>query len=170
MATGNAYLKAGATVVFGSDPGDDVAWTTEGVTNGAGHQSAQYDLGDANVTARPDEYRVRFYIQLQAIIFVVGNTIDVYAKTSDSATLHLDNDDGTSDIALSDSNKLKNLMYVGSAIVDEVTAGIEFVMTATIRLPSQYVHFVLENNSGADLSLTASATKLELTPIYMQAQ
>jgi hypothetical protein len=163
------YLKHGITVVFGSEGGDDVAWTTEGVTNGSGRQSAQHDFG-VDTAARPDELQIRFFTQCQATTPVIGNTIDVYAKTSDHATLHLDNDEGTGDIALSSSDKLKNLHYVGSAIVDEVVADIEFVLSTRFITSHRYIHFVFENNSGASITSDVAETKLEMTPIYYQGQ
>lgn len=163
------YLKHGTTVVFGSEGGDDVDWSTESIVDGAGRQSAQHDFG-ADTAARPDEVKIRFYTQLQATTPVVGNTIDLYAKTSDHATLHLDNDDGTGDIALSSSDKLKNLHYVGSIIVDEAAANIEFVLSMRFTTAARYIHFVFVNNSGATITTDVAETKLEMTPIYYQGQ
>ena len=160
------YLREGTTIVFGSEGGDDVAWSTESITNTNGRQSAQHDFG---VVPRPDELRIRFYTQCQATP-TLGGRIEVYAKTSDHATLHLDNDDGTGDIALSSPNKLKNLHWVGPAIVDEAAANIEFVFSGRFKTASRYIHFVFVNNSGATITTDVAETKLEMTPIYYQGQ
>jgi len=165
---GEIYLRYGTKIIFGSEGGDDVAWTTESVVNGAGRQSAQHDLRPTN--PQPDELLIRFYTQCKATGITLNNTIDVWAKTSDHATLHLDNDEGTGDIILSSSDKLVNLHWVGPAIVDQAAANIEFVLSTRIVIPNRYIHFVFENNSGADITDDVAETKLEMTPIFYQGQ
>ncbi len=167
MAAGDIIVVEGTTIVFGSEGGDDVNWSTESVSNNAGRQSAQYDLGAGS---RTPFYKLRFFTQCQATP-VVENTIDVFLKTSNNATLHLDNDDGTGDIAVSAKNKLLNLDYVGSAIVDEAAANVEFVLSVEeYVITARYIHAVMWNASGATSTSDASETKLELTPLTYQVQ
>ena len=162
---GEIYLGEGTMVDFGD--GGTVAMDLTGLADGASQQSAQHNLGAA---PRPDEYRVRAYFKLTGTAQSVGETLDVYVKTSDDASNHLDNDEGVGDLTMSNTDKLKNLMYVGSAVVDEDATGIEYVMSATVRITSRYVHMVVHNNTGESTSTTASENQVELTPIYYQSQ
>lgn len=165
MAT-DFYIDHGTTIVFGSEVGDDVAWSTENISNGAGRQATLYDLG-ADGTARPEAYRYRFHTQAQASP-TAGNSCELYMKTSDGT--HPDNDDGATDAAVSASNKLKNLDVLKPAICDEAAANIEFVSKGIIRLPHRYCAPVLWNALGSAITNDAAETKLHLTPIYPQSQ
>ena len=73
----------------------------------------------------------------------VGAQIKIYLKTSDGS--HPDNDDGTGEMALSSVNKLKNLIYLGSIIVDEAAANVEMVKSGSIEIDARYVNVVYYN-------------------------
>ena len=160
------YIDHGATIVFGSEVGDDVAWSTESIANGAGRQATLYDLG-ADGTARPGRYRYRFHTQAQATP-TVGNLCQVYAKTSDGS--HPDNDDGASDAAVSAEDKLKNLQVMMPAIVDQAAANIEYVSRGWLMLEHRWFAPVLWNAMGSAITADAAETKLHLTPVYDQVQ
>ncbi len=160
------YMQEEATVVFGAEAGDDVAWSTNSVLDGAGQQSAQYDLG---LAPRSQDYRVRFYSRLQAGA-AINQTLDLYLKTGDDPALHLDNDEGVGDIPLSAVSKLVNLHYIGSIAVDSTGVDIELVSSMYVSIISRYIHFVFQNQSGAETSAALSATKVELTPIPFEGQ
>ena len=160
------YIDHGTTIVFGSEVGDDVAWSTESIGNGAGRQAALHDLG-ADGTARPRLYRYRFHTQAQATP-TVGNYCDLRGKTSDGT--HPDNDDGAGDAAVSAEDKLSNLMILTPARVDQAAANIEFVSIGTISLWHRYFAPVLWNAMGSAITADAAETKLHLTPVYNQSQ
>jgi hypothetical protein len=160
------YIDHGTTIVFGSEVGDDVAWSTENIANAAGRQATLYDLG-ADGTARPGKYRYRFHTQAQASP-TVGNSCELYMKTSDGT--HPDNDDGTSDAAVSASDKTKNLDVLKPAICDEAAANIEFVSKGIVRLPHRWCAPVLWNALGSAITNDVAETKLHLTPLYDQVQ
>lgn len=160
------YEKFGTAIVFGSEGGDDVDWSTENISSGAGRQSAQADLV-ALTTARATRYRVRFWTQLQATP-TFGRAVQLFAKTSDGS--HPLNDDGTGDAALSDEDKLANLLFIGTIVVDEAAANVEMVLEAEIVLRERYVQLVLYNDSGAAITNDAAETKAELIPVYDEIQ
>lgn len=160
------YIDHGTTIVFGSEVGDDVAWSTENIANAAGRQATLYDLG-ADGTARPGLYRYRFHTQAQATP-TVDNCCELYGKTSDGT--HPDNDDGATDAAVSAANKLKNLTVMRPAIVDEAAANIEFVSKGVVELLHRYFAPVLWNAMGSAITNDAAETKLHLTPVYDQSQ
>lgn len=160
------YIEHGTAVVFGSEVGDDVAWSTENISDGAGRQASLYDQG-AEGTARPERWQYRFYTQAQATP-TVGNMLECHLKTSDGS--HPDNDDGASDAAVSAADKLKNLTLLLSPIVDEAAANVEFVSKGTIRIPHRYFGPVLWNAMGSAVTNDAGETKAVFTPIYEQQQ
>lgn len=166
------YQKLGTAVVFGSEVADDVDWSTENISTAAGRQSDQHDLG-VLTTARPLRYLVEFWAQFQATP-TVGNICRLYAlsaETASAATAHAQNDDGLSDAAVSAENKLRNLTYIGSIVVDEAAANIEMVMPPTIiELPRRYVQLVLWNAAGSAITNDAAETKARLTPLYDEIQ
>ena len=95
--------------------------------------------------------------------------LDVHSRTSDGTSP--DNDDGTGDVALSSSDKLNNLDFVRSMLVDEAAANIVTVISGTIRdLNERHVGFTGENNSGATINATDSNTQLSLSPMPDQIQ
>lgn len=160
------YYTMGTPIVFGSEVGDDIAWSTESIASGAGRQSALHDQG-ADGTARPHHWRYRFYTQCQATPSV-GLAIRLLLKTSDGT--HPDNDDGAGDAAVSSINKLLNLFDLRPAIVDEAAANIEFVSTGVMLIPSRYFGVALWNASGATTTADESETKAVFTPYYAELQ
>lgn len=160
------YMITETSIVFGSEVGDDVAWSTESIASGAGRQSAFHDRG-ADGTARAFVYRYRFYTQAQATP-TVGNACRLYNKTSDGT--HPDNDDGTSDAAVSAEDKLKNLTPLRGAIVDEAAANIEYVSKGRIAIAERYFGPVLWNAMGSTITADAAETKAVFTPIVHEVQ
>lgn len=172
MAAGEVYVLPGTQVLFGSEVGDDVAWTTESVADGAGRQSATYDAGGGVGTARPNRYLIEFWTQLQATP-TVGNAVRLYLKEygSESGTPdHPTNDDGSGDIAVSAEDKLRNPRLLDSIIVDEAAANVEMGVKLVVEIDVRHFALVLWNGSGATTSATASATKARVTPLPYQVQ
>lgn len=154
------------TIVFGSEVGDDVAWSSESISDGAGRQSAFHDQG-VGTTARALEWMYRIYTQAVATP-TVGNVNQMYLKTSDGT--HADNDDGTGDAAVSAENKLKNLRFLESPIVDEAAANVEYVSEGIIEIPHRYFGIVMWNSMGSATTTDDSETKAEFTPIPPEIQ
>ena len=138
---------------------------------GAGRQGARYDFGIIT-TARAQLFDGCFYMQF-ATAPVVDEKIDVYWKGYHQAGSHAMNDDGDSDAAVSAEDKLKNLTYLGSLIVDEASATPEFAMFNhgdPIWIPHRYGMPVIWNDSADAFSSTAAEHGFILTPVVPQAQ
>ncbi len=149
-----------STIIFGSEGGDDVAWSTESITDLNGRQSALHDFG---ATAMSRVYEYRFHTQCQATP-TLGAPVDVYMKTADASNANPDNDDGTGDAAVSASDKLRNLHYVNSAAVDQAAANIQFVASGLLRLVAREISFVMQNETNSTITTDVAETKLRLTP------
>jgi len=161
--TAKAYILPETAIMFQSS-GGTVAFTPTSLAAGAGRQSAQHDFG---ASARAFMFDARAYCKF-ATTPVVGEIIDVYLKTSDGT--HIDNDDGTTDAGVSAEDKLKNLTYIGSIIVDEASTTPEFVMSAPVSIRARYVQVVFWNRTADAFSATATDHGFVLNPTTMQAQ
>jgi len=162
--TSKAYFLGETAIEFKSSGG--TGFTCTSLASAAGRQSAQYDFG-AQTTARAFKYNWRGFVKF-ATAPVVGETIDIYAKTSDGT--HIDNDDGTTDAAVSAEDKLKNLHYLGSITVDEASTTPEFSASGTVRLTSRYFQVVFWNAAADALSATATDHGFILEPFSIQGQ
>jgi len=153
-----AKVQRGTSIEFKAS-GGDAALTLTSLASDAGRQSAEYDRGTGDLDFL---YEWRAYVKF-ATTPVVGDTLDVYLKTNDGT--HYDNDDGTADAALSAEDKLKNLRYLGSIVVDEASATPEFSASGECSIYARYIQVVVENSTADGLSATAADHGVILTPI-----
>ena len=153
------------SIIFGSE-GGETNWSTENIGDGAGRQSDLYDQG-AGATARAIRWMYRIFTQAQATP-TLKRALRIYLKTSDGT--HPDNDDGTTDAAVSAEDKLINLTPLRSPIVDEAAADIEFVSNGTILIPARHFGLVLWNDMGSSITNDVTETKAIFTPIPPELQ
>lgn len=161
--TSKAYQLDETPITFLAS-GGTVALTLTSLATISGRQSAEHDLGTA---ARAFAYEWRAFCQF-ATAPVVGETVDIYLKTSDGT--HADNDDGATDAALSSADKLKNLHYLGSIIIDEATADLEFSASGVTQINSRYIQIIVYNRTVDSLSSTAAEHGVVLKPFSIQGQ
>jgi len=163
MATSTAYLKPETPIAWLNTGGSELLTLTS-VAAANGRQGALHDFGTA---ARSPEFAWRAWIKF-ATTPVVGERVKIYWKTSDGTSP--DNDDGTGDIALSAEDKLKNLLYLGSIVVDEASTTPLFAKSGDVYLPHRYGAPVFFNDTADALSSTATDHGFSLTPVPIQGQ
>jgi len=161
--TAKAYILPETAITFQAS-GGTVLFTPTSLAAGAGHQSAQHDFG---ASARVFMFDARAYCKFTTTP-IVGEVIDVYLKTSDGT--HIDNDDGTTDAAVSAEEKLRNLTWIGSIMVDEASTTVKFVMSTPVSIRARYVQVVFWNRTVDAVSATAADNGFVLNPTTMQAQ
>lgn len=148
---------------------EDAIFEVDGLASGAGQQSAQHDFG---VAARSALFEWRAFVQF-ATAPVLGETVDIYLKTagsSASATAHPDNDDGTGDAAVSAEDKLRNLHFIGSIVVDEAVANIEMVASGIVEIRARAVQVVFWNATADALTTDVNENGFMLTPVPDEVQ
>lgn len=153
------------------DTGGTELLTLTSLGAGAGRQGAQHDFGDITV-AKAYLFDWTFFCKFAGAP-VVNERLDVYWKGWHQGGTHAMNDDGVADAALSSPDKLKNLKFLGSLVIDEANATPEFVAMnkgEPVWLPHRYGCPVIFNNSQTALSATAAEHGFILTPIALQAQ
>jgi hypothetical protein len=148
------YLNRETTIWFvpaAAAQAEDEPFSVHNLAAGAGRQSDAYDFG---VAAVPALYEWRAFVQF-ATAPVIPETVDIYPKTMGSsapATAHPDNDDGVTDAAVSSINKLANLHYLGSIVVDEAVADIEMVASGTVYITARAIQVVFWNATADALT------------------
>ena len=161
--TAKAYLLPETAITFKST-GGTVTFTPTSLASGAGRQSAQHDFG---ISARAAHFNWRAYCKFQTTP-VVGEEVWIYLKTSDGT--YPDNDDGTTDAAVSAEDKLKNLKYLGKIVVDEASTTPAFVASGECFVSHRYAQVVFWNETADAFSSTAADHGFILEPWSMQAQ
>ena len=162
--TSKAYILDETQISFNGEAGADVAFSMEGLTDGAGRVSAQKDWGSS---ARAFKYKATVSAQWQATPTQYG-TLDFYLAESNDGTI-IAGDVGSSDAALGDLDQVKNLIYIGSLVVEEADTT---VMRAILEFESKarYFSVVGVNNGGATLNATDSNFDFLVTPFSVQGQ
>lgn len=148
---------------------EDEPFEVASLSSGAGRQSDQYDRG---VGATPALYEWCAFVQF-ATTPVLGEEVQIYLKpsgTSASATAHPSNDDGVSDSAVSAEDKLNNLQWIGSIIVDEAAADIEMVARGFVYLTARAFQVVFWNATADALTSDDNENGFFITPIPDEVQ
>lgn len=150
-----------------TDTGGDAALDLGGLAAGAVRAGGELDLGAA---PRSFLYRWTLVIDGFDTAPVVGEALNLFLAFSHDATQatrdgDLSGTDGTSTTAA-----LKNLLALGSAIVQTTTAADEIVTSGIVEIFHRYVSPVVHNATADALLSTADAHKFILTPIPYEAQ
>jgi hypothetical protein len=160
--TSKAYLLPETAIDFSS--AGDVTFTPTSLAADSIRYSNQKNFG---TTARAYAFNWRAHTKVGTGL-VVGEAVDIYAKTSDGTDE--DNDEGTSDATSTDTDKLKNLKYIGSITVDEAVTSTKHVGSGVVQLTHRYFQVVWHNNTTGALSATAGDHGFSLEPIAIQGQ
>ena len=172
MANNLIRVNPDTTIWFVPDAAtqaQDAIFEVDGLGAGAGHQSAQHDFG---VAAHSALYEWKAFVQF-ATAPVLKEVVDIYLKTAGtdvSATAHPDNDDGTGDLAVSAEDKLKNLHYIGSIVVDQATLGIEMVASGIVEIRARAIQVVFWNATADALTTDENENGFFLTPVPDEVQ
>ena len=167
MADNLIRLNQG-TITTWKDSGASLVLTFKGLASGAARQGATLDFGV--------DVRVHRFFWLAMVHFdtatvpVVDEEIPCYLKYSDGT--NWSNDDGEGDIAVSNLNKLKNCIPLGSIIVDEAAADVPMVAGGFITIVATEVAPIIHNATADtlddDTSPTDSLFRLIEVPLEIQ--
>ena len=158
------YQISESDITWLSSTGTNVITLTS-VAAGAGRQGELHDFNFA--TAKSREYVWRAWVKFTTTP-VVGEVVDVYWKTSDGT--NPDNDDGAGDAAVSAEDKLLNLTFLKSIVVDEASTTPPFVASGKIDIEHELGAPVFWNASADALSATALDHGFKLTPVPLETQ
>ncbi len=166
----NLIQQNQGTVITWADSGGTHAITLKGLATGTGRQGVEHDFGVAAVATR-----FAWFAQVQfdsATAPVVGERVDIYLKTApDGANYDNDDGDGT-DIAVSAEDKLRNLTWIGSIVVDEAVVDVKMQASGSIVITAEKVAPVFWNGTADTLDDDTSTTdlKFSLIPVDLEVQ
>ena len=150
------------------ESGGDKVITLNNLAFQAGRNGALHDFGAA---PRPGRYYFKMVIQFETAP-AVDETVDLYIREGglETAIESPTNDDATGDSALS-ADKEKNLRYVGSLIVDDVTANTVMSIEGYFETAARHFGPTVFNNSVADnLDATNNISFVDIYPVPAEIQ
>ncbi len=163
------YQNQGTPITW-ADSGATHVITLKGLASGVGRQGAEHDFGVAAVPTR--------FAWLAQVPFdtatppVVGETVDIYLKTAPDGVNYDNNVSNGLDATVTAEDKLKNLHYLGSIIVDEAAADVPMQVSGLIEIGAQKVQPVFWNATADTLDNDVGTTdlKFSLIPVPMEIQ
>lgn len=166
MATSQAQINVGTAKKVNGEAGADVAFSIEGVADGAGRVSTQIDWG---ASPRDGLYMWHAEVLMQATPTQYG-TLDFYiAPAYDGDSTMIWGDVGATDAALGDVDQLRNLMFIGSLVIEEADTS-KMVGGGMFEAPYRYFSIVMDNNAGATTNATDSNCLFFIQPYNWQGQ
>lgn len=144
------------TVTTWKDSGGSHVLTFKGLASGAGRQGVEHDFGVGVA-----DWRIAWGLLVHfdtATAPVVGEQLDVFFKLSIDGVIYGNDDGDGTDIAVSTIDKLRNLKYLGSLIVDEAAADVPMVIQDVIDVRTEKIQPVIWNSSADNLDDDTSPT------------
>lgn len=161
------YADNETAILVSGAAGADVAWSVEGVTNGAGRVSTQKDWGAA---PRAYIYSWSCEVQFQATPTQYA-TLDLYlAEAPDGDSTQIAGDQGATDAALGDVDAVRNMKYIGSVVSENAAASEKCVAQGEFVSYARYHSYVCVNNSGATINATDSNFRFDIQPKFIESQ
>lgn len=166
MATSKSLITAENTLKINGEAGADVAWSVEGVVDGAGRVSVQQDLGAAP-RASIFDWSCELLAQATPTQF---EPFEIYiAGAPEDDSTQIDGDVGAADAALGDIDQLKNLQFIGAVIAEEADTS-KMVASGSFVFTGRFLSLVCLNNLGATINATDSNFVFKLTKRAFQGQ
>lgn len=158
------YIAKETTISFGSEVGDDVAWTTESVSDGAGYLSSQHDFGSGD---HADEFWFVFTTQAVATPTVLAGVRLRQGWGDGTRENHFE---GTTDVAVATENLFANMQAFRTCVVTETTLGAELTIMDRVPVLNRYLQLGMWVDMGSATTADAAETKGFVTPIPPEIQ
>lgn len=156
--------KQGTTIIWTSS-GGTLAITLTSLANNAGRIGAVHDRGATH------SRKMRFWVQVDFVTTAPtdGMTVDLYLITSDDNT-NWDGGTAPTDAALASADTLRNYVFVGSVILDNLLTPNQS-QSFEIELGARYIAPVIFNNAtGQALTATGTDQIIRMTPLIDEVQ
>jgi len=156
------------SIVFADSPqSPDHNLSMGNLASGAGRISARRDWEGSPGTAISRLYEWRATFQF-AVNPTIGTSVDIHMSTSDGT--NPDGEEGTIDTDLSAEAKLRNMIYIGSMVVDVATFEIDQTASGFFNLNARYGSIVVFNNTDQALRNSTSVNRVIITPVPNEVQ
>ena len=147
------------------DIGDSTTSLADGVEVGAYH--------DWGVDPRPNRYM--WFLDIDGFVAtnspVIGETVDLYVTESEDSTLWTGPEaPGDTTRGAGNTDRLKNLRYLGSAVVRSTTEADNLTASGEVTINSRYFAPVVHNNTADPLLISADSHEVRFYPISDEIQ
>ena len=167
MATSKSLITAESTIKINGEGEADIAWSMEGVSDGAGRVADQIDLGAAAVRGSIFDWSCEVLFQATP---TQGEPLELYkASAPEDDSTQIDGDVGASDAALGDVDQVRNLIPIGVVVAEEANTT-KMVASGSFTHTDRYLTIVGLNNSGATTNATDSNFIFKLSERAWQGQ
>jgi len=166
----NAIQLQVGTIISWKVSGGDEAIDLGG-TGGAADGVAVGSFHDWGVDPRPSRYMWFLDVDGFDTAPVIGQSVDLYVSISEDSTL-FSGPEAPSDTTAGtgDTDRLPNLLYLGSAIVRSTTAADNLTVSGIAEIAPRYFSPVVHNNTADKLLSTADAHEVRFYPIFDEVQ
>ncbi len=160
-----SFVAVGTSLLFAdSAQTPDTQITLSGLGADGARVSARKDLGAAS--------HARLFTWRATLAWtptpVVGETADLYIAQSDGT--QEDGQVGTADAAVSDLDKLLNLTYIGSVVIEAVTDDLTHTSSGVFTVSERYFSLVVHNAATDALETSTANHNVVVTPVPDEAQ
>lgn len=161
------YINRETTLAW-RDSGGDEAITLASLGAGSGRNGALHDFAASPKASR---FHLKFFCQFN-VAPTVGGTVSIYIREAGVAASASKptNDDGTGDVALSNTDKLRNLKLVAILVVDESSTAAVMSVEAMFESAARHFGPVVLNDGDQILHATAANNGVDITPIPDEIQ
>ena len=160
-------LQRGTEITFGSEVGDDEAWSTENIANGAGRHSDVRAWADGPVEK---DFGIQIFLQHQTTPTLKAAD-DFFIVPCGHAASEAHSPTGTfADSAISTSDQLSGADFFGSVIVRAATADLEFSFSRDVRITDKHWGLAGFNNGGSAWTNDAAEIKAIVRPLFDEIQ
>lgn len=157
-----------ATAITFGDSGQSYTATFNALASAGMRQTPKASLGDP----RPRQYAVLLLTQFGTAP-TAGRTLELYWSSSNNATAGTNNDgqcSGTDAAYSIGADGLKQLVPVGTLVVDNAAADTNQQASFLFIPPTQYGQFVLYNNTDQALDNESNDTLIIMIPLDDEVQ
>ncbi len=160
-------LQRGTQITFGSEVGDDEAWSTENIADDAGRHA---DVRDWGAAPQEKNFGIQIFQQNQATPTLLGAT-NYYVVPCGHAATEAHSPTGTfADSAISTEDQLADADFFGSVIARAATADLEFSISRDVRVTDRHWGLALFVKAGSALTNDAAEIKAIVTPEFDEIQ
>lgn len=165
----NKILGTVETLVNWAIAGDEVL--DLGSSNGAADGVEVGAYHDWGVHPRSFDYMWFMDIDGFDTAPVIGETVDLYVTVGEVTTLFTGPEaPGDTSRGAGNTDRLRNLLYLGSAVVRSTTAADNLTASSRIHIPQRFFAPVVHNNTADKLLSTADAHTVGFYPIPPEVQ
>jgi len=160
-------LQRGTQITFGSEVGDDEAWSTENIADGAGQLS---DVRAFPAAPAESLFNIQIFLQHQSGLTLKAASNFYINRCGHAATEAHSPIGSFDDGAITSEDLLSGCDHFDSVIVRVATADLEFAFSGDYPISDRHWGLAGFNNGGSAWTNAAAEIKGIVTPLFDEIQ